>query len=345
MVWHLSYIRLLTEELSDLTNPLTAVLLRCDQVVCDDLRSSARNIVAGTDIQSSCAKLESVINTARKSMASLLAGHLLAGWIRLFADASILGALADIAPHRATQAIARFVSVTRSSRPQSAYLRSVSGPGRVVPVEVGEDYRDHDWTQKLMDWDEFLGSLDLADQPPPPKRAKTTYLAQHNLLIQFPSLRADIIIPDYVYACMDPPGSAGYRPPGNEEQLLINMWLGPQGTVSPAHTDPYYNLFVQVVGRKTVWLAPPNMTSFMYPYSSTDAFHNAAANSEEPSMSNTSRVDVFSVETDEFPEFWNTVVPEAKMAILEPGDLLYIPPGWWHAMRSEETSFSVSLWF
>jgi hypothetical protein len=109
----------------------------------------------------------------------------------------------------------------------------------------------------------------------------------------------------------------------------------------------------QVVGRKTVWLAPPSMTSFMYPHSlvSPSAIdkshtHNPAANN--PSMSNTSQVDVFvSSEKDlgMHPLFWEKVVPNAMSATLEPGDLLFFPPGWWHAFRSEEKSFSVSMWF
>jgi len=113
----------------------------------------------------------------------------------------------------------------------------------------------------------------------------------------------------------------------------------------------------QVVGHKTVWLAPPSVTSFMYPYppaSSTiaDKFlaRNPAANTTNPSMSNTSQVDVFASSTVKqgdrmHPLFWENVVPHAISATLEPGDLLFFPPGWWHAMRSEEKSFSVSMWF
>ena len=46
-----------------------------------------------------------------------------------------------------------------------------------------------------------------------------------------------------------------------------------------------------------------------------------------------------------YPDFWKDVPPRAMSVTLEPGDLLFFPPGWWHAMRSEETSFSVSMWF
>ena len=113
----------------------------------------------------------------------------------------------------------------------------------------------------------------------------------------------------------------------------------------------------QVVGRKTVWLAPPTpgITKAMYPFpptsvssetQTTERTRNPAANLLAPSMANTAQVDVFSDQSkNKFPLFWRDAVPEALSAILEPGDVLFFPPGWWHAMRSEETSFSVSMWF
>jgi len=116
------------------------------------------------------------------------------------------------------------------------YLRSIAGPGRVIPIEIGSDYRNDDWTQKLMDWDDFLAALDSQELEQPHKR-DVLYLAQHNLLKQFPALRADIMVPDYIYASVSPPVDfPGYKPPANDEQLVINAWLGPGETISPAHT-------------------------------------------------------------------------------------------------------------
>jgi lysine-specific demethylase 8 len=117
----------------------------------------------------------------------------------------------------------------------AAYLRFISGPGRIVPVEVGKDYRADGWTQKLMPWDDFLSTLDLIDQNSP-QSTECYYLAQHNLFMQFPALRDDIIIPDYVYSSLTSRDFPMYRPPGNDEQLVLNTWVGPGGTVSPAHT-------------------------------------------------------------------------------------------------------------
>ncbi|KAJ6488547.1 Clavaminate synthase-like protein [Mycena vitilis] len=198
------------------------------------------------------------------------------------------------------------------------YLRSVAGPGRVVPVEVGRDYRTDDWSQKIMGWDEFLSSLSSGEDPP-------LYMAQHSLLMQFPALRADIEIPDYVYA--DLPRPPGCPPPTNDEQLVINAWLGPKGTVSPAHTDPYFNTYIQVAGHKTVWLAPPSCEAGMY------------------ATGNTAGVDVFAADQDDQPLFGLHVKERCLGIRLGPGDLLYMPALWWHAMRGECGSMSISVWF
>lgn len=117
------------------------------------------------------------------------------------------------------------------------YLLSASGPARIVPVEVGADYRNVDWKQEFIAWDKFLGSLGHPEGDP-------MYLAQHNLFTQFPALQNDIIVPDYAYASPPPTKDyPSYKPPGNEDQLVMNAWLGPKGTMSPAHTDPYFNLY------------------------------------------------------------------------------------------------------
>lgn len=121
-----------------------------------------------------------------------------------------------------------------------AYLRQVAGPGRVIPVEVGKDYRASDWTQTILRWDDFL---DVLASSPVDDRHSVLYLAQHNLLAQFPRLRDDIVIPDYIYADMPVPADyPDYHPPGNEERLILNAWLGPNGTISPAHTVGAFSL-------------------------------------------------------------------------------------------------------
>lgn len=105
------------------------------------------------------------------------------------------------------------------------------------------------------------------------------YLAQHQLLDQVPELRRDIITPDYcallldvdetpdplnsvdalktekVGDCANPIDITATKEEGSGgEDVLVNAWLGPIGTVSPLHHDPYYNLLAQTTGKCTCLL-------------------------------------------------------------------------------------------
>jgi lysine-specific demethylase 8 len=260
----------------------------------------------------------------------------------------------------------------------AAYLQSVAGPGRLVPVEIGKDYRLGDWKQELMDWTDFLSTINFDDQASSRNQETVFYLAQHDLIKQFPALREDIIIPDYVYVslpCVDYPD---YQPPQHDEALL-NAWLGPKGAMSPAHTVCYFpfltlllviylfirthtiiamvrhrncsssrnahGTLVQVVGYKSVWLAPPSVSAFMHSFQHSQE-SGQTIDINELKMGNTSRLDVFSTDSDEeYSHLLDQVAPSSMTATLGPGDMLFFPPGWWHAMRSETTSFSISMWF
>ncbi|CAE6427469.1 unnamed protein product [Rhizoctonia solani] len=240
-----------------------------------------------------------------------------------------------------------------------SYLVECAGRGRIVPIERGGDYRTDDWGVELMPWDEFLNKIGWNKEG---DDIEKLYLAQHSLFTQFPKLRADIQIPDYVYT--EPGNHPCYTgPPGNGEQLVINAWCGGKGANSPAHTDPYYNVYVQVVGFKSIWLAPPEASPGMYAFNHaselSDQDHNIDKPNREPKregmMGNTSTIDVFALSAPDadmgtsktsHPLFYKHAFPLAQSATLSPGDALIIPPGWWHAMRGiGGGSFSVSFWF
>eukprot|EP00611_Tribonema_gayanum_P030236 TRINITY_DN8338_c0_g1_i1.p1 TRINITY_DN8338_c0_g1~~TRINITY_DN8338_c0_g1_i1.p1 ORF type:complete len:186 (-),score=38.99 TRINITY_DN8338_c0_g1_i1:348-905(-) len=152
------------------------------------------------------------------------------------------------------------------------------------------------------------------------------YLAQHELFAQIPQLRKDFATPDYCsLLCEDEE-----EDPEAGGDVVANAWLGPNGTCSPCHTDPTHNLLCQVVGSKEITLFAPQHSAGLYP--------------NEGIMSNTSRVDVgaSAVNTEEYPLFART---PRHTCVLRAGEALYIPPLWWHYIRSLETSFSVSLWW
>jgi lysine-specific demethylase 8 len=86
---------------------------------------------------------------------------------------------------------------------------------------------------------------------------------------------------------------------------------------------------MQVVGYKYVRLFSPDDTARLYPHDS--GVHT-----------NTSRVDVECVDEREFPGF-NSV--PCWDVVLHPGDMLFMPAGWWHFVKSLSVSFSVSFWW
>lgn len=118
------------------------------------------------------------------------------------------------------------------------HLRRVGGTGRVVPVETGGNYTSEGWGQKIILWEDFLKALEGKSEDD-----SKQYLAQHDLFRQFPQLRRETVVPDYVYTVMQAPEGVEYVAPTSEDGYLTNVWLGPAGTVSPAHTDPYYNCY------------------------------------------------------------------------------------------------------
>lgn len=142
-----------------------------------------------------------------------------------------------------------FCDSTRQWKDRSYLLRQ-AGEGRIVPVEIGSSYTADGWTQTMMDFSEFLDKIDwnvpkeshLGKEAC--KNPQIVYLAQHDLFQQFPSLIPDILIPDYVFASPAAPAHyPEYNPPNNTAGYTMNAWIGPQGTYSPAHTDPFFNCY------------------------------------------------------------------------------------------------------
>eukprot|EP01031_Cornospumella_fuschlensis_P029398 gene29398-35487_t len=170
------------------------------------------------------------------------------------------------------------------------------------------------------------------------------------------------------------PISSIFRNPKRIEGLNINIWITQPDITATLHYDAVNNLFIQVQGSKRVVLYPPRMVGELYvhgrlhphacqsrldqycPSQRTFSTRNradycseytdVAASTIEPAKS----VDIrpYSIvmrrHTQEvFEECWD--VGDGIVLDLNAGDVLLIPPFWFHKTISQSASVSLSLWW
>ncbi|KAL7414213.1 hypothetical protein BDY24DRAFT_31535 [Mrakia frigida] len=160
----------------------------------------------------------------------------------------------------------------------------------------------------------------------------TFYLAQHDLFDSIPELLEDIpgpFLEDYLSA-------------GKGEVWQKNIWLGPAGTFTPIHRDPYHNLFAHLSpSPKTIRLYPPTIpTSTLY--------------LAPPPQHQTSRLPVSppNVSLPDWPLF-EEARREERSVVIKKGEAVLIPEGWWHSVEGVGTGeggedserLSVNFWF
>ena len=109
------------------------------------------------------------------------------------------------------------------------------------------------------------------------------------------------------------------------------FWLGPAGTVTPLHRDENDNLLVQIWGEKRVTLYSPDQRPFLSAWSTTPE------GDREPGGTD---VNPDAPDYESFPQFRQA---HRLDVVIGPGDMLFIPDGWWHHVRSLSPSFSVNF--
>jgi hypothetical protein len=105
------------------------------------------------------------------------------------------------------------------------------------------------------------------------------------------------------------------------------LWIGSAGTKSSLHFDFYENILFQIFGRKRCFLISPMQSSTVYEY---------------PGIIHKSRVDPEAPDFQRFPKFREAAIVEATIG---PGEALFIPRTWWHAVRSLDPSISVNYFY
>ncbi len=158
----------------------------------------------------------------------------------------------------------------------------------------------------------------------------------------------DMSMGDYLelIACGSSASSSALPPPyvGNLELRELNtlchwpsyfrkmgpprFWLGPTGTVTPLHCDFDDNIFAQIWGTKRIFLVPPHHDEFLYVREANPVLFGSPVDPEAPDL-------------ERFPLARRANFIEC---IVRPGELLYVPAGWYHQVRALSFSLSANRW-
>lgn len=187
---------------------------------------------------------------------------------------------------------------------QTVYLED----GNVLQGETAFQRQQlNDYLQQLID----AGRTAAQNKSATPQQ-KVSYLSVFNIFTVFPQLQADVdfsLIRTYTY------------------KNFVFAWLGPAGTLTGYHIDWIDNTLAQLHGRKRVQLVAPADSRMLYPSTKYDY------------RSTLSSLDPRTYDPQRYPRFADVQPLEV---ILEPGQLLYIPRGWWHRVESLDPSISVN---
>jgi hypothetical protein len=203
------------------------------------------------------------------------------------------------------------------------YLDATLGDRR-VKVQQLDDNNVTRYEARTLEQVRFGDFIAAIRQVPPAKRY---YLVIGNIHVVdnwprrfmkpvFPELFPDMTIPPFVDA---------------ERLLEVNLWVGYSGVVSNLHFDPLDNCLCMIRGRKHLRIYGPAESGYMHlpsPFGLENPLH--------------SPVDALRPDFGRYPQFQQA---RYHGCTLEPGEVLYMPAGYWHHVRSEDFNVAVNLWW
>ncbi|GAA0252226.1 hypothetical protein GCM10010492_60900 [Saccharothrix mutabilis subsp. mutabilis] len=111
-----------------------------------------------------------------------------------------------------------------------------------------------------------------------------------------------------------------------------NLWISHRGVFTQSHFDELENFNIALEGRKRFVLAPPGSFDY-YPRSIRRGFGDK---SRAP--------DFDDVDARRFPRL-AAKLARRREVVLEPGQMLYLPLGWWHQAESlEDLNINLNFW-
>lgn len=102
-----------------------------------------------------------------------------------------------------------------------------------------------------------------------------------------------------------------------EEIPFVNVWIGSDGTIAPTHYDGEHNFYIQIRGKKHWTLHPPSQSHQMKLCPRWSPFYRQSMIDDRVDSS-----EIFKKNS-------------AFSLTLNPADVLYLPPFWFHRVESE----------
>lgn len=107
-----------------------------------------------------------------------------------------------------------------------------------------------------------------------------------------------------------------------------NLWIGLGGHTTCLHCDPFDGILIQLHGTKRILLFPPEQLPNLYAFSVFIHLWSGLKRRASYSQVYPDRPDLTT-----FPKFQVALQQKCEVT-LNPGDILFIPVGWWHEVRS-----------
>jgi ribosomal protein L16 Arg81 hydroxylase len=153
---------------------------------------------------------------------------------------------------------------------------------------------------------EYLDRIRDTDRP--------AYYLRTNVEAAFEPLRRDFEVPEY---CLRSLG------------MKICFWMGARGNTSDIHFDMNHNISAQIRGRRRVALFAPEDSANLYPFPHPVRWHHSQVHLED-------------YDEVRFPKFRRA---KRYDLVMEPGEMLFIPRGWWHRFEALEPSMALSFFW
>jgi len=183
-------------------------------------------------------------------------------------------------------------------------------PNITVDLDVGDAMVTNGLTFKEMHLHDYFDAVAKGHGT---EDGETLYLQGYDLLELVPEMEHEVVpVPAFQDAAV---------------RSLSRVWLGPGGTVTGYHSDLADNILSQILGYKLVKIVSPDQADRVYKTKKYDPNGHACA------------INADDWDRAAFPKFAEV---EAHYVVLGPGDALFIPGGWFHYVRSLETSISVN---